>query len=404
MDSRRDTIKNKIRVVVIADCDYEDKPLGGVVSLLNNMLQVCPNSTVDFHLVGVSFNSEECEGSWQKKTIRGKEYRWFPVCVFKKAKENIKIPIRYRLVAGIRRYGEEIGFSSFDAAYVHNPEVVIALPESDFPFVVHVHGDPLIAIERSRFSLLRHSPFINIYNRIIQNAFDRASGIIWAARACRTAYYQKLRVESVPAWDKKSRVIYSSVDPLMFEVTEESNFEVSSCSKGIVTVSRLSDVKHIDFLINVYHELRKNRSDITFYIAGEGECRAALEEQVHTLRCPDVHFMGNLNKVELSKMLDRMSVFVFASESEAMSLVVLESLSRGVPVVTTRVGDLSEAVNDTTGAIVSAREIAPFAQAVNRCLDRGKKAYRDACITTAKEYSAERMRLSIEEFIRECIR
>lgn len=403
MDSR-ENIKNKIKVVVIADCDYEDKPLGGVVSLLNNMLQVCPHSTVDFHLVGISFNPEECGGSWQEKTIRDKVYRWFPVCVFNKTKEEIKIPIRYSLVNGIRRYGKEIGFNSFDAVYVHNPEVVMALPVSDLPLVVHVHGDPLIAIERSRFSFLRHSPFINLYNLIIKKAFNRSSGIIWAAKACRTAYYEKLRAESVPSWDKKSRVIYSSVDPLMFEVADESNSAVSSPSKGIVTVSRLSDVKHIDFLIDVYHELRKSRSDIAFYIAGEGECKAALEKQVHALRCPDVHFLGNLNKTELSKILDRMSVFVFASESEAMSLVVLESLSRGVPVVTARVGDLSEAVNDSTGAIVDVREIAPFARAVNRCLDRGKTAYRDACITTAKEYSAERMRLSIEEFIRECIR
>ncbi|WP_449314389.1 glycosyltransferase family 4 protein [Rubneribacter sp.] len=394
-----------IKTLVIADCDYQDKPLGGVVSLLRNMLSVPGAGLVELSLVGISFDGDETEGTWNRKVIQGREYRWMPVYVCNKSKEDTKFPLRFRLVAGVKRYLREINFGSYDAIYIHSAETVLALPLGSSPVICHVHGDPLITITRSRFPLLRCKFFVGGYNRIIRRAFDRASGIIWAANACRTEYYRRLNVSGVSRWDKKSEVIYSSVDPVLMESVSEGRPSSNGDVKRIVTVSRLSEVKHIDFLIEVFAEVKKRMSSLEFCIAGEGECEPKLRECAAELGCSDdVRFLGNLSKLELAQVLKTADVFVLASESEAMSLVVLESMAAGVPVVSTRVGDLDVVIDDNTGAIVEGRDVKQFAKAVEGCLGKGKDAYRAACVSTAKKYTAENMRRQIEEYIAQCVR
>lgn len=394
-----------IKALVIADCDYQDKPLGGVVSLLRNMLSASGAGIVEFSLVGISFDGNEVEGAWDRKVVQGREYRWMPVYVCNKSKEDTKFPLRFRLVAGVKRYLREIDIGRFDAIYIHSAETVLALPSGGTPVICHVHGDPLITITRSRFSFLRSKFFVGGYNRIIQRAFDKASGIIWAANACRIEYYRRLNVPGVSKWDKKSEVIYSSVDPVLMRGVSESQTLPNGGVKRIITVSRLSEVKHIDFLIEVFAELKKRISGLEFCIAGEGECELELRERATELGCSEgVRFLGNLSKLELAQALKASDVFVLASESEAMSLVVLESMAAGVPVVSTRVGDLDMVVNGSTGAIVEGRDARQFAKAVEGCLGKGKDVYRAACMSTAKKYTADNMRRQIEECIARCVR
>lgn len=395
-----------IKVAIIADCDYQDKPLGGVVALLNNMLCADGTGHVDFHLIGISFDTTESEGLWQNKKIKNKIYRWMPVYVCPKAKDDTKFPLRLRLVAGIRKYWQSINFKNFDAIYIHSAEIMLSLSSINVPVICHVHGDPLITVTRSRFPLLRHKAIVKQYDKLIHHAFDRSAGIIWAANACKLEYYRRLKVAEFPRWDIKSTTIYSSVDPVMFNSnSSEFCLSLSDNAKKLVTVSRLSEVKHIDFLLEVFAYLTRTYNNLSFYIAGEGECASSLKETAKNLGCLNqVHFLGSLNKNQLAGLLGEMDVFLFASESEAMSLVVLESMAAGVPVVSTRVGDLDEVVSSNTGAIVEGRNLTAFSDAVNTCLKNGKVVYADACIATAREFSAEKMRENIEGFIEQCVR
>lgn len=402
--SMLNTRREAIRIAVIADCDYQETPLGGVVSLLRNMLVVDGCGLVEFNLIGISFDPSEREGEWQQKSIQEKKYPWFPAFLCPKEKDDTRIPLRFRLVAGIRKYRSLINLDRFDAIYIHSAETILALGSIRVPIVVHVHGDPLITITRSRFRLLHWNVFVRVYGKIIKKAFDRASGIIWAANSCRRDYYRRIGVSDNPGWDNKSAVIHSSVDPLMLESSEEYSLPLNTSSKKIITVGRLSEVKHIDFLIEVFSEMSKAR-DSVFYIAGAGECESSLRNVAQRLGCSEkVCFLGNVNKLQLASLLSQMDVFVFASESEAMSLVVLESMAAGVPVVSTKVGDLDEVVNESTGALIEGRDLPVFVNAVGHCLDKGKEHYSKECRRVARGYTASAMRGNIERFIESCIR
>ena len=129
----------------------------------------------------------------------------------------------------------------------------------------------------------------------------------------------------------------------------------------LVTVGRISRVKRMDFLIDVTNELIKDGMNVDLIICGDGEEKKTLEEKAKKLGVEDsIVFLGLLNREQIATVLSHSDLFVFASENEAMSLVVLESLYMGVPVVSTNVGDIPYAVKDgTTGYIVDGYDTNP---------------------------------------------
>jgi glycosyltransferase involved in cell wall biosynthesis len=68
------------------------------------------------------------------------------------------------------------------------------------------------------------------------------------------------------------------------------------------------------------------------------------------------------------------------SLSEGLSNVLLESMAAGVPVIATRVGGASEAVEDgVTGLLVAPKEPAALAQGIDRLLRDGELARSYGC-------------------------
>jgi glycosyltransferase involved in cell wall biosynthesis len=74
-------------------------------------------------------------------------------------------------------------------------------------------------------------------------------------------------------------------------------------------------------------------------------------------------------------LLAQAQAFVLPSQTEGISLTLLESMARGLPVVATRVGGNPEVVADgVTGLLVPAREPEPLAQAILHVLENPRQA------------------------------
>ena len=133
-------------------------------------------------------------------------------------------------------------------------------------------------------------------------------------------------------------------------------------------------------------------------VCGDGEEKSNLEELAKKLGISDrVVFFGLLNRVQLAEALSSSEVFLFASENEAMSLVVLESLYMGTPVVSTDVGDVGEAIiNGETGYIVKGYDIAEYANRIIEVLESKKESFSEACEKMAERYSPEKMAEEID--------
>lgn len=381
-----------LNVGIAAVCDFTSMPMGGELSLLNRLLSVDSRIwDIQYKLIGISFEDEEL-GVWSKKTIGGNAYEWLPI-----ASGNTRLPLRLAAYRGLNRYREAISSADIDIVYIHSPELYKPLSRHGKECVYHVHGDPYYTVRMSRFPILRLAPFAFAYDRSIRNALEGSQKIIWAAERSMDEYVTK--VPAAKKWiSGKVEVIHSCFDPNYIEIRKELS-DVPTC----ITVGRLAEIKHIDFLIDVFDRVSTYEPEALFYICGAGEDEQFLKSMAQRKKCGDrIIFTGRLDSCALADYLKRSDVFLFASESEAMSLVVLESLAAGVPVVSTDVGDIAKVVESgSTGHIIPNRSIDEFANATLDLIGkRGGGAIEHACRNAAARFTPDRMAKRIANALR----
>ena len=107
----------------------------------------------------------------------------------------------------------------------------------------------------------------------------------------------------------------------------------------LIYVGRLSDEKQIEHIGPALECLPKTR----LVLVGDGPARPALERAFAGL---PVTFMGYLRGERLSQAYASADIFVFPSRLETYGLVVIEAMAAGLPVVASRVGGVSEIVNE----------------------------------------------------------
>jgi glycosyltransferase involved in cell wall biosynthesis len=128
------------------------------------------------------------------------------------------------------------------------------------------------------------------------------------------------------------------------------------------SVSTLIEQKGIDNLIRVAKSLKTKKHDFALIIAGDGPLRSKLEAQARDANLSDiVYFIGWVDEAA-STVLPALDIFVQPSRWEAMSIVILEAMAAGIPVVATDVGDNGRVIIDErTGFIVSPTDEQEFA-------------------------------------------
>lgn len=89
-------------------------------------------------------------------------------------------------------------------------------------------------------------------------------------------------------------------------------------------VGRLTSVKNLKFLINVFNE---NGKDLT--IVGKGDQEEELKNMAHS----NIHFIGFVDNEKLASIYEQHDIFILPSSYEPWGLVVEEALYWGLPVL-----------------------------------------------------------------------
>jgi glycosyltransferase involved in cell wall biosynthesis len=111
----------------------------------------------------------------------------------------------------------------------------------------------------------------------------------------------------------------------------------------IGVVSRLSEEKGIQYLLQAVPLIVEQFPDFEIYIAGEGAYRKPLEALAKSLQAGSrVKFLGHVSDVR--GFLGRLDLFVQPSRSESLGVAIMEAMSMGLPVVATNVGGIPEIV------------------------------------------------------------
>lgn len=157
----------------------------------------------------------------------------------------------------------------------------------------------------------------------------------------------------------------------------------------IGTVARLARQKGLDVLVAAAPAVLSRHPAARFVVAGDGEERAALEEQAQAAGVAgSVTFLGARDDVP--ELLAGFDVFALPTRFEGLCLAVVEAQAAGLPVVATPVGGIQETVlHEETGLLVPVDDPAALAEALCLLLD-------DAAL--AGRFAAEGRRRALARF------
>jgi glycogen synthase len=148
----------------------------------------------------------------------------------------------------------------------------------------------------------------------------------------------------------------------------------------LVYLGRLEYEKGIHDLIAALPRIRRTHPGTTVTIAGTGTQQSWLAEQARKHKVlKATTFVGHLDHEQLVRLLHAADAAVLPSHYEPFGIVALEAAATGIPLVTSNVGGLGEAViNGKTGMSFPPRDITGLANAVRAVLDDPDAAQRMA--------------------------
>ncbi|MCX8007098.1 MAG: glycosyltransferase family 4 protein [Coriobacteriia bacterium] len=166
------------------------------------------------------------------------------------------------------------------------------------------------------------------------------------------------------------RIIPNAVDAPALELAAAEGIAGLPSGVGPLVgfLGRLERVKAPEVFVRACAELASRRSDVRFAIAGSGSMAREVAEGLR--RCCEQRAAVLGTVTSAAAFMRALSVLVVPSRSEAFSLVALEAMALGVPVVATDVGGLGELVRDSeAGLLVPPEDHVAIADAVERLLD-----------------------------------
>ena len=134
-------------------------------------------------------------------------------------------------------------------------------------------------------------------------------------------------------------------------------------------VGRLVPLKNHRRMIEVFAELKPQYPDLHLAIIGDGECRDALRAQVKALGLTEhVTLFGH--HPDVASLLPGMDVFALPSQTEGLSIALLEACASQLAIVATAVGGNPEIIQDQqTGVLVPPDDNQALSQGLRSLLD-----------------------------------
>jgi glycosyltransferase involved in cell wall biosynthesis len=252
------------------------------------------------------------------------------------------------------------------------------------PVIIRLHGE--------QYTFHQHTPNMRLtvavrLSRIVQRlALRRAEMLVSPSHAHATTITEECGSTLSPI-----RVIPNSV-----KLSETKSWAKRE-ENLVLFVGRFERVKGIALFLEAAGLIRQQYPRARFVVAGTEHASVPQQEierllKQHSLE-PHVEHLGFLSRDELIDLYHRASICVVPSFYESFGLVALEAMACGLPVVASRVGGLTEVVDDgVTGRLVNSANPEALASSVVELLrdPAQRAALSEAAQQRAGQFSIER--------------
>lgn len=138
-----------------------------------------------------------------------------------------------------------------------------------------------------------------------------------------------------------------------------------------ISTARLVTDKGINELIEAFSLIRRDHSNASLSIVGDGPERNTFEQKVKELKIKGIRFYGH--QTDPLQFLEESKIFVLPTYHEGFSIALLESFMEGLAVIATNVGGNPEIVQDNkTGILVKEKDVHELYKAMDRLMSDPK--------------------------------
>lgn len=327
------------RLFIYDTSNFIDFPIGGQLTSIGNFLRfICeehPERTEDIVLVGVTLCQGEI-GKIKKINLYGRQISFLPVTTAEKDLGNTASSLRLRYVKGLLKCRKLLKIAKRDCNYVHSPEAygIVKLFCPVARCVIFSHG--------SYFNMERGFRFFR-KNLLVKKGF--VLYLKWVLRSANLI----LLLDKDSLRDYKpynSNLVQVGNSIICPELPEGRHVLREGKVREILFVGRLSKDKRVEPIIRAVEDMGKagsgmDGSEIRLTIVGDGE-------EYHNLipyAGERIRFVGAVPPKEVKEYMQNSDILVMNSSFEGVPMTILEAISYGLPVVSTNVGGIGEALH-----------------------------------------------------------
>lgn len=178
-------------------------------------------------------------------------------------------------------------------------------------------------------------------------------------------------------------------------------------SSNLLFVGRLEKRKGLNYLLEVFKNLKPRIPQLRLLIAGQGPEYKPLKKLVDFWRLPDVEFLGFVPEEVLPHLYCSSTIFVSpATQGESFGIVLLEAMASGLPIVAFDNRGYKETLNfaPQEDFVVENKNVQALSLALEALLVNPdlRKKVSEANLKQAQKYSWEKIGKQILSLYRAC--
>jgi len=181
-----------------------------------------------------------------------------------------------------------------------------------------------------------------------------------------TAVSTYLKKQIVDAGRSQCEVIPNYIDTQKFQIHSNDSPQIN-----LLHISSMADIKNVDILLlGIKKILDEKKMDLRIMLVGGGANADKYQRMAAELNLTNnVTFTGDVPNNELSDYLACGDALIITSSTETFSVVGIEALASGIPVISTKCGGPEDYITDQTGLFIE--EITPdaVAKAIQKFLE-----------------------------------
>lgn len=239
------------------------------------------------------------------------------------------------------------------------PDIIYAHYLYNITYGVHLknmYRIPLIGIEH--WSELMKPKLSSRISYLGNTTYEKVDKLVAVSNSLANAIYDKFKIMPIV------------VNNMVGEEFVAQTYNAKAKNDGMfsfVAIGSLIPIKGFDILIDAFFKSKLYEKKCKLIIIGEGSERAKLQKQIERLSLTDsIVLVGRKTKTEIITYLQNSNVFVLSSHSETFSVVCIEAMALGLPVIATACGGPEEFVTEEVGLLVQPNDVDSLTEAMNK--------------------------------------